>query len=234
MFSRSPQKVELTAEGEHLLSFARRILSLSDEALAAMRDDVPRGPIRFGTSDIASAFLPKILARFAAAHPRIELEVICDRSWRLLSALDRSRLDIALVTQDCGRNGGRVLFSEPLRWVSSPAHLAHRQDPMPLALFAKGCIYRDHALKALDDANKPSRVAYTSASLLGVKAAVSAGLAVGVLSKSMITGGLTVLDDEDLPPLPAFELSVHVASGKRAANAQRLADTLASGLQVTH
>ena len=63
LFARTPQNVELTAEGERLLVFARRILSLSDEALASMRDELPRGPIRFGTSDIAYPFLPRILGR---------------------------------------------------------------------------------------------------------------------------------------------------------------------------
>ena len=205
LFSRTPQKVELTAEGEQLLTFARRILSLSDEALASLREDAPKGRIRFGTSDVASAFLPKILARFTATNPRVELEVICDRSWKLLSALDRGRLDIALVTQSRGRSGGKLLLREAMRWVTSPAHLAHLQEPLPLALYAKGCIYRD----------------------------VSAGLAVGIMSKSMISDGLAILDDEaDLPPLPSFELSLHFGDSVQAASTRHFADTLALDLQT--
>ena len=233
LFSRTPQKAELTAEGERLLTFARRILSLSEEALASVRDDVPQGPIRFGTSDIASPFLPKILARFAAAYPRIELEIECDRSWRLLDALDKGEFDVALVTQNCGRTGGKVLLSEPMKWVYSPAHAVHLQDPVPLALFAKGCIYRDTAIKALDQANRPWRAAYTSANLLSVKAAVSAGIAIAVLSKSMITDGLAVLEiDGDVPTLPPFELSIHVRNDGHSANARRLASALAVDLQA--
>lgn len=233
LFARTPQKVELTADGERLLTFARRMLALSDEALAALRDDVPKGPIKFGTTDIASAFLPKILARFASSHPKIELEVVCDRSWKLLSALDRGRLDMALVTQHDGRSDGKMLLREPMAWAYSPAHVTNLQDPVPLALFAKGCTYRDAAIKALDEANKPWRIAYSSASLLGVKAVVSAGLAVAPLSKSAITDGLAVLDGEDsFPPLPSFELSIHVGNGRHAANAHRLASALASDLQA--
>ena len=231
LFARTPQSVALTAEGERLLVFARRILSLSDEALAALRDDLPRGPIRFGTTDIAYPFLPRILARFAAAHPQVSMEVMSDRSWKLLSALEKGKLDIALVTQDCGRKGGRVLLSEPMRWVHAPAHPAHLQDPLPLALFAKGCVYRDAALEGLGHAGRPFRIAYSSASLFGVQAAIQAGLAVGVLSKSMITEGLTVLEDADeFPALPPFELSVHLADNERSENARRLADALAADL----
>ncbi len=234
LFSRTPQKVELTAEGEQLLTFARRILSLSDEALASLREDAPKGRIRFGTSDVASAFLPKILARFTATNPRVELEVICDRSWKLLSALDRGRLDIALVTQSRGRSGGKLLLREAMRWVTSPAHPAHLQEPLPLALYAKGCIYREAAIKALEAAKKPCRIAYSSASLLGVKAAVSAGLAVGIMSKSMISEGLAILDDEaDLPPLPSFELSLHFGDSVQAASTRHFADTLALDLQAS-
>lgn len=232
LFARTPQSVELTAEGERLLVFARRILSLSDEALASMRDDAPQGPVRFGTTDIAYPFLPKILARFAASHPRVTLEVVSDRSWKLLSALDKGKLDVALVTQDGGRKGGTVLLDETLSWAFAPAHPAYLQDPLPLALFAKGCIYRDAAIEALDKVGKPFRITYSSASLFGVKAAIEAGLAVGVLSKSMITGGLAVLDGaEGFPPLPPFELSIHLAENERSPNARRLADALATDLR---
>ena len=233
LFARTPQNVELTAEGERLLVFARRILSLSDEALASMRDDLPRGPIRFGTTDIAYPFLPRILARFAASHPQVALEVMSDRSWKLLAALDKGKLDVALVTQDGGRKGGAVLLSEAMSWVYAPAHPAYLQDPLPLALFAKGCIYRDAALEVIGKAGKAHRIAYSSASLFGVKAAVQAGLAVGVLSRSMITDGLAVLEDADgFPPLPPFELSLHLADNDRSDNARRLADALAADLRA--
>src|SRR5579862_303989 len=63
VFRRDGRALGLTESGELLLSYARRILALNDEALASIKKSSVEGRLRFGTSqDFAEAWLPAILA----------------------------------------------------------------------------------------------------------------------------------------------------------------------------
>ncbi len=224
LFDRNRRSVALTPEGERLLGYARRILSLNREALAELREPWMEGVVRLGASDVSSYLLPGILARFAAACPRIQLEIRCDRSWHLLDALDGGELDLVLVSQHPGRADAQLVRREPLVWAAADGSAVADRDPVPLALFARGCIYRDAALAALDECGRPWRLAYSSTNPVGLKAAVSAGLAVTVAVRSTLDEGLRVLGAEDgFPPLPPIEITLHRAAGEGSPLAARLA-----------
>ncbi len=209
LFERSPRAVSLTVDGEVLLDYARRMLAINDAALAQLREPGVVGSVRLGTADTASIFLPGILARFNRAHPAVQVEVRCDRSWNLLDALEESTLDLALVTQSCGRRGGRRLRREPLVWAASRHHRVHRADPLPVALFAQGCAYRKAAMEALDASGRAWRMAYSSTSPNGIRAAVESGLAVGALAKSTLSKDMmTPTPAEGFPTLPRYEITL--------------------------
>ena len=73
----------LTEEGEKLLGYARRMIRLNRETLAAFDDTSLQGTMRIGTpDDYADRFLPEIMARFARSNPRVELSVICEPTLR--------------------------------------------------------------------------------------------------------------------------------------------------------
>lgn len=75
-------------------------------------------------------------------------------------------------------------------------------------------VYRKRALQAIEAAGLPWRIVYTSQSLLGLQAAVSAGLGATVLPKGMIQSGLIrVLGTYGLPALPATEVVLYRAPG---------------------
>ena len=141
--------------------------------------------------------LPKILARFADANPQVEVTVRCDGSQALEAALTAGELDLAVMVCDDGTAAGGLLFHDPTVWVTSQRHLTHEREPLPLALFEPGCWWRDWALAYVQDQGRPYRVAYTSASVTGVQAAIAAGLGVGVLGRSTVPDGLQVLGSED-------------------------------------
>ena len=95
------------------------------------------------------------------------------------------------------------LWRGPLRWITSARHAPHRQDPLPLALAAQDCSWRDATLNALEQAGRRWRVAYSSATLAGTIAPVLAGLAVSVATDAWLPEGLRVMrPDEGLPELP--------------------------------
>ena len=108
LFEKDGRTNRLTEEGERLLSYARRMMHLNRETLAAFDDRALEGTIRIGTpDDYADRFLPEIMARFARSNPRVELTVICEPTPGLVEHIKRGNLDLAIVTHnDCARAVG--------------------------------------------------------------------------------------------------------------------------------
>lgn len=213
LFQRAGRGVQLAPDGEALLGYARRLLKLHDEAVAALTRPDLSGRVRVGTpDDYVDRFLPDILARFARAFPRVQVEVRCETSANLRPLLAEGRLDLAVITAGCTPGGetGEVLRREPVVWATAERHLAHEQEPLPLALFQSGCVFRDWALASLDGSGRPYRIAYTSASFSSILAAVKAGLAVTALCRSVLPTGVRPLGvEEGFPALPSTALTLH-------------------------
>ena len=86
IFARDGRASRLTEEGERLLGYARRMVRLNDETVAAFDETELSGSVRLGTpDDYADRFLPEVLARFARSNPRVEVSVICEQSTELVS-----------------------------------------------------------------------------------------------------------------------------------------------------
>lgn len=218
LFARQGRTMQLTADGELLLSHARRILRAHQQALAAFVHSELAGKVTLGApDDYASTFLPAVLARFAEVYPQVQVELVCDQSLTLLEQLRQGTLDMALVTLGHGGDGGVVLYRETAVWVAAAGHCVHEQDPLPLALFHGGCIFRRWALEALARQGRASRIAYTSLSSAGLEAAIRAGLAVGVLTRGGVRPGMRILtEQEGFPPLPTFSVALKRAEGRHS------------------
>ncbi|CAM5231996.1 LysR family transcriptional regulator OS=Stutzerimonas stutzeri OX=316 GN=CXK95_12560 PE=3 SV=1 [Stutzerimonas stutzeri] len=84
LFERSGRQVSLTAEGQVLLGYARRILKLHGEVMTTLREPHMVGAVRIGTpDDYVMRFLPGILAQFAQAYPLVQVELHCEPSYKL-------------------------------------------------------------------------------------------------------------------------------------------------------
>ena len=148
LFEKDGRTNRLTEEGEKLLSYARRMMHLNRETLAAFDDRALEGTIRIGTpDDYADRFLPEIMARFARSNPRVELTVICEPTPGLVEHIKRGNLDLALVTHNDARGQSEVVRREPLLWVSSANHATHEQDVLPMAFGRPTCIWRRAAVR---------------------------------------------------------------------------------------
>ncbi len=72
LFRKEGRGLVLTENGEMLVGYARRLLDLNDQALAAVRNPGVAGSVRLGLpQDFAETWLPKVLARFARLHPNV-------------------------------------------------------------------------------------------------------------------------------------------------------------------
>jgi DNA-binding transcriptional LysR family regulator len=209
---REGKSSQLTHEGELLLSYARRIIQLNDESLSLLQRPELTGSVRIGLpDDYATRFLPEILANFSRAYPQVQVEVTCLPSSSLLPLLEAGKLELALSTSPEPQvDGARLLRREPTVWVTSAQHLAHEIRPLPLALFESDCYCRRWATSSLELAGVPFRIAYTSPSIMGLIAATSAGLAITMMSRSILPAGLRPLTTgEGFAPLPDASILLH-------------------------
>ncbi|MEH6578571.1 MAG: LysR family transcriptional regulator [Amphritea sp.] len=226
LLERGQYGVRLTPAGEQLKSHAHQLLNLHDRILGSFQNAEIAGKVRLGTHDqYASRTLTPLLEEFVLTYPEAHLEVICDhRPDYLTSLLDEGKLDIALVEMPANSEGGLRLSRDELVWIRSAAHSVHQRDLLPLAVFEEGCYHRNYARKALEQTDKPYRIAFTSQSRAGVLAAVRAGIGVGIIPRQTLESGMVVIE-EGLPPLPKTDITLFVGERVNEATA-RLAQTI--------
>src|ERR1700750_1000312 len=94
VFERNSRSIALTTRGEMLLDYARRMLALNDESLRRIASPALQGRLRLGVTEyFVPNELPRILARFASTHPRVQLDVRMGLSRELKEDLKARRLD---------------------------------------------------------------------------------------------------------------------------------------------
>ncbi len=229
LFLRNGRTMTLTSEGRTLLHFARRILKLHDEAMAAVARPEVSGRVRLGApEDFSDRLLPEVLCRFAVAYPQVQVDVSCDPSPRLAAAMDRGELDLAVCIDSEVPRRGVTIHHEPVVWITSDKHLAHEQDPVPVAVYNETCIYRQWAIKSLNGQNRNYRIAFTSASTSGILAAVKGGLAIAPVGRTTLPRGVRILGPADgFPELPSAVVTLIKAPGPQSQAVEFLAAHIA-------
>lgn len=210
LFERDGRINRLTEEGERLLAYARRLLQLNRETLAAFDEASLEGQIRIGMpDDYAERFLPEIMARFSRSNPRVEMSVVCEPTVNLAELVRRGQLDIAVVTKCDDVQSAEIVRTEPLLWVTSANHAVHEEPVLPTAFGRPTCAWRSQATAALERMGRPYRVLFTSWSATVILAAVQAGLAVSALAECALRPGMRVLTESDgFPALDAVQIGI--------------------------
>ncbi|HBF28509.1 LysR substrate-binding domain-containing protein [Rhizobium sp.] len=232
LFIKDGRGNRLSAEGDKLLNYARRIIRLNSEAMAAFDDNRLEGTLRIGTpDDYADRYMPEIIGRFAKTHPNVELYIVCEPSASLAEKMARGELDIALVTHNPAARQSDVLRSEPLCWVGSANHALKDNAPVPLAVGRRDCNWRQLACSALDADGRDYQILFTSWSSTVVAAAVLSGLAISVLPESALRSGMKVLAQSDgFPPLPPVQIGLMKRPGLSPSLMNAITDHIAACL----
>ena len=230
LFARSKVNVDLSSAGEGLLGYARRILLLNDEAVGRLRDHKVEGVVRLGVmDDYGSLVVPPLLSRFVSGYPSIHVEMETGLTATMGERLGSS-FDLVIAMHPEGRGGGEFLRREQAVWAASASHPVEAMDPLPVALYPQGCLFRKWAMEALDKARRPWRLAFVSHSLAAVEAIAAQGLAVTVVKSGTFPSKLRALTLRDgMPKLPAADIRLHRASNLSRA-ASLLADHLVSAI----
>ena len=97
LFRKQGRGLELTAAGETLLAYARRILDLNDEAASGIAGQRTSGQLRIGLQhDFAATVFRDVLARFCRARPRLQVMAKVGRNDELVDQVRKGRCDLAL------------------------------------------------------------------------------------------------------------------------------------------
>jgi DNA-binding transcriptional LysR family regulator len=101
LFARRARGVELTGHGRALLPYAEAVLRLVEEGLAELRalDRIEAGSLRLGAFPTANAALmPRAIAAFSHAHPKVTVTLREGTSNRQLSHLGLGDIDLAVIS----------------------------------------------------------------------------------------------------------------------------------------
>lgn len=132
LFLREARRVSLTAEGEAMLGYARRLLKLNQEAISHFTAPELEGTVRLGTpDDIGTRILPQVLTQFSRSHPAVQVNVIVGRSADMLKQLDAGKLDLIMVTTGKQARPARGKWCIANRWCGPAPRAASPSARLP-------------------------------------------------------------------------------------------------------
>ncbi len=230
LFRREGRSLVLTAQGELLLGYARRMLELNDDLYRRFVEEEPREIVNLGMPEhFSEALLPLVIAAVHERYPNVQLVVKVGRSQPLAEQVDDGRLHLALLVGEPLEGPGTTrLQVAPLAWFGAEAGEAGAvgadvERDLPLVLFRAPCGIRQLAVAALEREAVPWRCVHESEDLSALRAAVRVNLGLTVLPNFQAYAGIRPLDGvAGLPPLPDIPVSLRRRPSWRPRSAQGL------------
>lgn len=194
LFYRSNHGVTLTPKGDLLYKYARQLLSLADETIAAVKDDETANTIlHIGSMESAVvAYLSAQIVSFHQKNPNVAINIETGNSESVLQKVLEYKLDGAFVA---GPINLPELYSIPIRTeklcLIAPKNLAANKTTvellrLPLLVFAQGCSYRKVLENWLADEGLAASNIYEFNTLNAIFASAAAGLGVALFPKACI------------------------------------------------
>jgi DNA-binding transcriptional LysR family regulator len=210
LFEKQGRHKRLSSHGQKLLEYARHLLAINDEAMRSLRHGNLEGVLRIGAPhDVADTMLPPLLAQVARASPLLQLDIHVGRSPFLMESLNRGEIDMTISNRHDPNLEGVVLRTSPTVWLCSASYVHDHTKPVPLILVDGPSLFHRLAREALDAAGIRWSPTYTTSSLIGIKAALRAGLGVTARGIEVVGADLRALGENDgFPRLP--EVAYHL------------------------
>ncbi|GAA6208002.1 LysR family transcriptional regulator [Cognatishimia sp. WU-CL00825] len=227
LLDRTGRTIALTAEGEQLLGFARRIVSLNDEAVRRLTHDDFEGSISMGVPhDIVYPAIPQVLQKFNAAYPRVKVDLHFSYTQALKEQHSKGAFDLILTTEATATPESEELCATPLVWVGAQGGATWRRRPLRFAS-CRRCLFRSGTLAGLDSEGIEWEPALDSTSDRAVEATVSADLAVMTMLEGTEPPHLEVINHAGvLPDLGTYYVNMYGADASKGEAIQALADML--------
>lgn len=227
LFAREPKRMVLTAPGETLVQFGRRICEINDEALGRVGAYSAMSEIRLGVPyDIVNPQIPRVLKEMAASWPMLRINLVTSYTRILKERFRAGEFDLILTTEQHPDAGAQVLSEERLVWVGAEGGRAHHARPLRAA-FKETCIFRPVALAALAAAGIGWEMAFDGESETVIEATVAADLGVSVRMASNLPQGCVPV--EGLPALPGSKICLYDQVSPLSEAVEALKNALACG-----
>ena len=210
LFRRNGRGLVPTEAGDALLSYARRIVALNDEAALSLGATAVAPSVRIGLpQDFLEDVMPDAILRFSRLRPGVQVEVRAGRNYALEGEVRAGRLDMAFAFFEPGSDGhGTRIAPMPMLWLASGKFTRPAaSEPLPLVLYDHPCLFRQAALQTLERKGLRWRILLTTPSLPGVWAALRSAEGVSVRTAHRVPAGVRDVGVKfGLPKLPFIEL----------------------------
>ena len=234
LFDKSAPGVTLTAKGEVIVNYARRLLALNDQMLDVTTRGGPVARLRIGLAvDYFEGPILRALARFRGTHPDLRLQISSEHSASLLRDLRRGDYDLVVAASaDEQPANERRRWLEPTAWGAVSPAVADAEGPVPLLVVGESSLSRRLSVSALERAGQDYQIVYVGGSFGGLIQAVSAGIGVACWSRRLLlAAGLQVLDTlPRLPKVPDVMGGVYLREGADSPLLIELADRIAESV----
>jgi len=195
LFDRSTKDATLTDAGHLVHDYAKRLLSLSEEAETAVKDlrDLRRGRVLVGANEASVHAVLPLIQQFRLAHPLIHIDVRRLPASQIGTEVAQGSLDFGILTFQPSepRLGVIVLGQDELVMLVHPEHPLAQTKTVTLAECARQTVIahndpshmRDRVLRLLKQQHIPARILISLPSLEGIKRAVALRMGVALLPR---------------------------------------------------
>lgn len=234
LLAQEGRTIQPTPAGEALLSYAREMVRINDEAVGYFHRATMAGVLRIGLpTDYALSFLQNTLTAFLRSHPEVELEIHCDLSRELHRMLRAEELDIIIATMPQQRMPylSRAWIEQPI-WAAAADYTADPERPVSLGAHLEGCDYRARMIGALESVGRRWKVVYTSPGISGLQNAVQNGLCVTALTQATLMPGMRQLTEDDgFPSLDPLRIGLFYKHPRLTPTGLHLVSELVASLE---
>lgn len=224
----------LTASGELVVNYARRLLSINDQILDLAAPRAAAKCIRIGvTGDFAAAGVSLGLTPCRVQRPDLRFALYSASIETLLKDIGDGATDLAVwVSGSAPAISTTYYWAEELVWVHSASTMIESGQPVPLVSYGEQCVLTQNAIAALSQANRTYDLMYVGSSIAGLAAAVAAGFGVMVLPRSRADiPGVAIWEQPPLPPLPEIICGIYLRAGAGLEDREQVADAIAAALR---
>jgi DNA-binding transcriptional LysR family regulator len=233
IFDKSAPGVTLTAKGELVVNYARRLLAINDQIVQLALPRVSNPPLHIGIPGLYGASrLPRALAAFRANAPDVRFRVRGNPSDTLLRDLRQGQLDLAVaLTISAPAADASHQWTEEVVWVRGRDMELEAGRPVSLITIDEGGLLHGLAVSTLKQASRDFDIMFTASGTIGLIAAVAAGLGITLLPRCEVPSELEPWDDAPLPKPLDIYCGVYLREGVDCELLTELADAIADTLQ---
>lgn len=203
LFERSHGKIALTPAGQMVMSYAERILGLSEEMETRVADltGTMGGPLLLGASlTIAEYILPRILGEFKGQHPQVHAHMTVGNSEMIETRVADHTLDLGLIetpahlpglrTEVCCEDELVVICARDHKFAKMPSVAPQQILDEPYISRESGSGTREFADQYLRQCKvmpEDLNIVMELGSLEAIKGVVETGLGISIVSRATAT-----------------------------------------------